>query len=496
MATEQVAVNPSGACVDGLQNTGKFVVCGLDELLSGAASDLHPAAVDTTRKAGPAGSVGSRSGVATAFASSPATDNGSNDDEDSGSNDAATDAVGNEGAGFGETSRLPLRSLPDCLRRTNLSALRFRKSCYFDATVRWGVQGFVPYNHMLLPIGFSSPEEEYKSLCDAVCLWDVAAQRQVELLGADALKLAELLTPRALGSMKVGECRYAMVTDEQGMVLNDPVVLKLAEDRFWFSLADSDLLLWIKGLAIAHGLDVRVTEPGVSPLAVQGPKSLALMRELFGDWVDDLRFYHFREVELDGMPMLLARSGWSPERGYELYLLDESRGDELWERIMEAGQKYTIRPGVPNQIRRLEGGLMSYGTDMTSTHNALELGLPAKWCSPDKAADFVGKEALRRLVASGPPRRQVLGLQFAWRNTDEIGPGPLFKPWTVRAAASGDAIGFVSSVCLSPAMGAYIAIATLDIEASSPGTMVVVETARVGSWTATVRKLPFMPRRA
>jgi len=495
MTTELFSLSVSDSIVNGLQSTGRPLVSALDRVPLVATSDLHPAAVECERKRSLTDSAETQSSAATTPPPSPDTPDDSLSNDDGSSAVAASSAACAE-AGAASGLSKPLHALPDCLRCTNLSALRFRKSCYFDATVRWGVQGFVPYNHMLLPVGFSSPEQEYKSLCDAVCLWDVAAQRQVELLGADALRLAELLTPRPLGSMKVGECRYAMITDERGMVLNDPVVLKLAEDRFWLSLADSDILLWIKGLAIAHGFDVRVTEPGVSPLAVQGPKSLELMRELFGDLADDIRFYHFQEVELDGMPMLLARSGWSPERGYELYLMDESRGDELWERIMEAGRKYGIRPGVPNQIRRMEGGLLSYGSDITNTHNALELGLPPKWCSPDKAADFVGKEALQCLVAEGAPRRQVLGLQFVAEGTSDVGPGPLFKPWRVRAADSGDAIGFVTSACFSPAMGAHIAIATLDVKCSSPGTMVTVETACSGQREAVVRKLPFMPRKA
>lgn len=158
---------------------------------------------------------------------------------------------------------------------------------------------------------------------------------------------AELLTPRGLSTMKIGECRYAMMTDDQGLVLNDPIFLKLEEDRFWFSIADSDMLFWVKGLALGRGLDVRVTEAAVSPLAVQGPKSTDLIRDLFGDWILDIKFYNFVATELDGIPMLLARSGWSPERGYELYLQDESRGDELWEKVMAAGQKYSIQPGVP-----------------------------------------------------------------------------------------------------------------------------------------------------
>jgi len=241
-----------------------------------------------------------------------------------------------------------------------------------------------------------------------------------------------------------------------------------------------------------------VSEAAVSPLAVQGPKSIDLMRDLFGDQVDvdNLKFYHFRETELDGIPLLLARSGWSPERGYELYLQDESRGDELWERIMEAGKKYSITPGVPNQIRRMEGGLLVVGSDITSKHHVLELGLPPKWCSGDKAADFIGKAAIRRLIENGGPQRRIVGLEFPTEHADNAALGPLIKPWNVLppAETSGTkSIGQVSSVCFSPALGAHIAIATLATEMSNAGAEVCVETPR-GPRCAVVRKLPFMPR--
>merc|ERR1719359_1471749 len=251
---------------------------------------------------------------------------------------------------------------------------------------------------MLLPLVFSSMEDEYNSLKNDVCIWDVAVERQIEVAGEDALQLVELLTPRMLGSMKVGEARYAIMTDEEGMVVNDPVVLKIAENRYWFSIADSDMLLWIKGLALGRGLKVKVSDADVSPLAVQGPKSLPLMKDLFGDWVEDLKFYNFRETELGGIPMILCRSGWSPERGYELFLTDSSRGDELWEKVMMAGQKYGIKPGSPNHIRRIEGGMLSFGNDVGPKNSILELGLPPKWCYNDK--DFIGKAAIKNLLES------------------------------------------------------------------------------------------------
>jgi len=390
------------------------------------------------------------------------------------------------------------KQIPESLLRTNFTSSRFRKSCYFDATLRCGVKSFIPYNHMLLPTLYSTTQEEYTALRTAVMIWDVAVERQIECFGPDALQLAELLTPRSLSTMNVGECRYAMMTDERGHVINDPIVLKLADDRYWFSIADSDMLFWAKGLALGRGLDVRVSEAAVSPLAVQGPKSTDLMRDLFGSWVDDLKFYHFRQTELDGIPMLLARSGWSPERGYELYLQDESRGDDLWERVWAAGQKYSISPGVPGGPRRMEGGLLSYGSDITSDHNVLELGLPPKWCSGDKAADFMGKAAIREIIENGGPKRRVVGLEFLVAAGAGVGElAPLVKPWKVLQALeerpSDIVVGFVSSSCFAPTLECHIAIATVTLEVSNPGDEVYVETPN-GCRKAIVRKLPFMPR--
>jgi len=366
---------------------------------------------------------------------------------------------------------------------------RFRKSCFFDATVRYGVKGFVTYNHMLLPSTFRTVREEYDSLVNDVCLWDVGAQRQIQLVGPDAFTLAQMITPRNLKTMKIGDCRYAIITDERGCVLNDPIVIKVAEDRFWFSIADSDLLLWVKALALGKSLDVRVTEAEVSPVAVQGPKSVDLMRDLFGDWVDDLKYYKFKQTELAGMPMLVARSGWSPERGYELYLQDETRGEELWERIMEAGQKYNCMPGVPNQIRRIEGGMLSYGADIDGNHNVFELGLPKFMIDLEKEGGFIGQAALKRLVAGGGPTRKVVGLVFP---KDGQMPGTVFKTWNVRDLG-GHLVGSVGSACFSPLMDTSIAIATMEMHATTPGAEVMVQTGN-GPLIAHVHELPFMKR--
>jgi aminomethyltransferase len=353
---------------------------------------------------------------------------------------------------------------------------------------------------MLLPCRYDwyqDNEEEYQHLKNHVCIWDVAAERQVELVGPDALALAELMTPRPLADMTIGQCRYAIITDEDGMVLNDPIVSRLAEDRFWLSGADADLLLWAKGLAIGRSLKVKVFEAAVSPLALQGPKSTALVAELFGDWVYDLKYFKFKEVELDGIPIVLARSGWSPEVGYELYLVDESRGDELWQRIVEVGKKYCLKPGSPNQKRRIEGGMLNFGSDITPAHSILALGLPPSWVGGPgkiKAAEFVGKEALQRINDSGGPKRSVVGLQLL----DKQACPALTSFWDIENAsiasnALGAEVGNLTSLCFSPAIDAWIGIATVAAGFAVPGTKLRVVTPD-GPRDASVQKLPFLPR--
>jgi len=257
------------------------------------------------------------------------------------------------------------------------------------------------------------------------------------------------------------------------------------------------MLYWIKGIALGRGLKVKVSQPDVSPLAVQGPKSLPLMKELFGDWVEELKYFNFRETELDGIPMVLCRSGWSPERGYELFLQDGSRGDELWEKIMAAGQKYGIKPGRPNLIRRVEGGMLSFGVDITTEHNVLELGLPPMWNGAKKEADFLGKAAIMSLLEAGGPKKRIVGLQLHACDVEDRNLGPMMKPWDVFAVDEmGDdtVVGKVTSIIFSPVMRTHIAIATLTTEMTNAGMEVVVDTACGGRRTAVVRKLPFMPR--
>ena len=359
---------------------------------------------------------------------------------------------------------------------------QIRKSPYFDATVRWGATGFSVYNHMYIPRDFGDPVQNFWNLINDAILCDVAVERQVEITGPDAARFAQLLTPRDLSKMAVGQCKYVLITNAQGGILNDPIMLRLAENQFWISLADSDILLWAQGVAVHSGMDVTIREPDVSPLQLQGPKSGQVMRALFGDAIMDLRYYWLRQVELDGIPLIVSRTGWSSELGYELYLQDSSRGDELWEKIMAVGGPIGLKPGHTSSIRRIEGGMLSYHADADINTNPYELGLD-RLVNLDTEADFIGKAALRRIRDEGPARRQV-GLVI--EGEPLAGPNTTFWPVTL----DGRTVGKVTSAIHSPRLGQNIALAMLSVDAAHLGARVQVQT-RTGVMAATIVEQPF-----
>ena len=273
---------------------------------------------------------------------------------------------------------------------------QIRKSPYFNSTVKWGATGFSVYNHMYIPRDFGSPEQNFWNLVNEAILCDVAVERQVEITGPDAAKFIQLLTPRDLSKLSVGQCKYVLIVNNEGGILNDPVLLRLAENHFWLSLADSDILLWAQGVAVNSGLNVKISEPDVSPLQLQGPNSGKIMEALFGESINDLKYYWLRELDLDGIPLIVSRTGWSSELGYELYLRDGSKGDELWEKIMSAGKEFGLKPGHTSSIRRIEGGMLSYHADADINTNPYELGLD-RLVNLDMKDNFVGKEALKKI---------------------------------------------------------------------------------------------------
>ena len=282
-----------------------------------------------------------------------------------------------------------------------------RKSPYFDATVADGVQSFSVYNHMYLPAHFGDPKAEYERLVKGVAMWDVGAQRQVEISGPDAGSLVQYICARDIADTAIGQGRYVPICNHQGILINDPVLLKLSEEQFWLSIADSDIELWAAAIAAERGLEVRVFEPDVSPLAVQGPKSAEVIALLFGDWIHELKYFWFRETSLLDIPLVLARSGWSKQGGFELYLRDAACGKTLWEIVREAGTALGIGPGAPNDVERLESGLLSYGADaraQTYPANPFEVGL-GKLVDLDSPDDFIGKQALSKIKRDGVKRR-------------------------------------------------------------------------------------------
>ena len=359
---------------------------------------------------------------------------------------------------------------------------QIRKSPYFDATVRWGAQGFSVYNHMYIPRDFGDPEQNFWNLVNDAILCDVAVERQVEITGPDAARFVQMLTPRNLSKMAIGQCKYILITNADGGILNDPILLRLAENHFWISLADSDILLWAQGVAVNSGLDVQIGEPDVSPLQLQGPKSGEIMRALFGDSIMDLKYYWLREMTLDGIPLVVSRTGWSSELGYEIYLRDSSYGDMLWERIMATGMEFGLKPGHTSSIRRIEGGMLSYHADADIKTNPYELGLD-RLVDLEMQADFIGKAALTRIKAAGVQRTQV-GIIIA---SDPI-KGPNTRFWPINHA--GEAIGKVTSAVYSPRLERNIALAMVAITHAAIGTELEVVLPS-GPVTATVVERPF-----
>ena len=344
---------------------------------------------------------------------------------------------------------------------------RLRTTPFETKVFEGGVKAFTVYNHMTLASVYRSPQEDYEHLCNHVQLWDVSAERQVEVVGPDALALVELVTPRDISKCAVGQCMYAPLVDVYGGIVNDPVILRLGEDRFWISVADSDVLLWLKGIAYGKKFDVRVFEPDVSPLAVQGPKSDDLMAEVIGPEVRDIRFFRFIETEITGIPVIMARSGWSGQGGFEIYLQDSTRGIELWDAIWQPGQAYNIRAGCPNLIERIESGLLSYGSDMTLENNPFEAGLD-RFVSLGKSAEYMSREALDRIAREGVEKKLVNLM---------IEGDPVSAPRsTYDVMLQNEKVGIVTSLAYSKKYAANISFATVRAASAQPGTRLTVLT--------------------
>ncbi len=362
---------------------------------------------------------------------------------------------------------------------------RIRRTPYYEATQRYGPKGFTVYNHMYFPTRFGTFEEEFEALLHDVTLWDVAVERCLEISGPDGFRFAQLLTPRNLTRCAVGQARYVLICDSDGGIINDPVLTRMEENTFWFAIASSDALLFARGLKNAYPeLEVSIREAEVAPLQVQGPKSKQLMADLVGEEIRTLKYYHWRPAEIAGAPVVITRTGWTSEVGYEVYLTDTSKGTEVFEAIMRAGEAYGLRPTGPSDIRRIEGAIFNWGADMTYQNNAFELGLDRliDFDLPDSACISIA--AYRRIQEEGV-RRKINGVVLDGE------PFPDLNNTKWPAFLDGRRVGKVTSAIYSPRLGQNIGYCWLPAENSHPGQTVTVDT-EWGRRLATVTPMPFV----
>ena len=357
-----------------------------------------------------------------------------------------------------------------------------RKSPYSDAALRWGAKGFSVYNHMYIPRDFGDPRQNFWYLVNDAILCDVSVERQVQIKGPDAAKFTQFLCCRDLSKCQVGQCKYVLITDQDGGIINDPILLKLAEDHFWLSIADSDVLLWARGVAVNSGMDVDISEPDVSPLQLQGPKSRDVLRAAFGDAPTKLKYYRFMEFDWDGVPLIISRTGWSSELGYEIFLRDGTQGEKLWEHLMAVGGPLGLKPGHTSSIRRIEAGMLSYHADMTLANNPYEMGM-GRLVDLDMEADFISKVALTLIKERGVSQ-QLVGLEID--GDPFVGSNDFFWP----ILKEGVKVGTVTSAIYSPRLQKNIALAMISIEHTASGRVHQVDKLSE-TRTCTVVPIPF-----
>jgi len=363
---------------------------------------------------------------------------------------------------------------------------RNRRTPYHEATQRYEPKGYTVYNHTYFPIRFDTFEAEFDALLNGVTLWDVSVERCLEISGRDGFRFAQLLTPRDLSTCAVGQAKYVLICDRDGGIVNDPVLTRMDENTFWFALASSDALLFARGLRNAYpDLDVTIQEADVAPLQVQGPRSKDLMAKLLGEEILELRYYFWTEAKIAGAPVVVTRTGWTSEVGYEVYLTDTTRGVEVYEAIMEAGREFGIKPTGPSDIRRIEGAIFNWGADMTYENNPLELGLErlVDWDLSDD--ESISMAALREIRERGVSRR-INGVELDGQPFPELNN----VKWPV-VEADGTKIGKVTSAIYSPRLEKNIGFAWLPAERSTEGATVTVQT-EWGTRQGTVVQMPFV----
>ncbi|MBL95369.1 MAG: Dimethylsulfonioproprionate demethylase DmdA [Alphaproteobacteria bacterium MarineAlpha3_Bin5] len=359
---------------------------------------------------------------------------------------------------------------------------RTRKTPFSKRVHQSGVSAYTVYNHTLLPTIFESIEADYRHLKKHVQIWDVTCERQVEVSGPDSNQLIQMLTPRNLDGFKPGKCFYAPITDKNGGMLNDPIFLKIDKNKYWLSISDSDVLLWVKGLAYGMGLNVLIDEPEVAPLAIQGPKSAKLAARIFGEQVHQIEFFNYSMLAFHGCKLLVSRSGWSKQDGFEIFVTGTDIAEPLWDALFKSGEDLNVRAGCPNLIERIEAGLLSYGNDMTRENNPYECGL-GRFCEPESAVHCIGRNALLKVAAHGP-KKQIRNFSITGNALE-----PCVHPWPLFA--NGKIIGEITSAAWSPCFNTNVALGMIAIELSKDGNQVEVETPN-GFRDAIVKKSSFI----
>ncbi len=329
---------------------------------------------------------------------------------------------------------------------------RLRGTPYTSRIEKQGVTAYTIYNHMLLPAAFGSLEDSYHHLKEHVQVWDVAAERQVEITGKDAAKLVQLMTCRDLSKSKDGRCYYCPIIDDNAGLINDPVVLRFNENKWWVSIADTDVILFAKGLAIGNKFDVNIIEPEVDIMAVQGPKSFKLMEKVFGEKITKLKFFGFDYFDFAGANHLIAQSGWSKQGGFEIYVENNASGLKLYDHLFEIGDEFNIRAGCPNLIERIESGLLSQGNDMDNGDNPYECGFD-KYINIDSDVEFLGKEKLKKIKSEGI-KRKLMGVKI---DTDKISVTGSMNITDEK----NNIIGELRSGCYNPTFKQVIGIAMI-----------------------------------
>lgn len=362
---------------------------------------------------------------------------------------------------------------------------RILKSPFFDKTVEYGAQDFVAYNGMWMPYNYGDTIGEYWATTQAVTLWDTSVQRIIEISGPDAFRFMSLLTPRDISKVQPGRCRYVMLTNSEGGIVNDPVMLRLADDRYWLSTADGDVLMWAQGVSVFAGMDVKISAPDAYPVQLQGPTSPKVVSALFGEEILDLGYYHCTSTEVDGIPVVVSRTGYSAEVGFEVYLQDPARGGDLWEMIIAAGEPHGLVVSSPNRIRRIEAGILDYRSDVLITDNPFEVGMD-RLVNLDKDGGFIGQDALRRVAAEGVSRKIVgVFIHGEALETHNENRWPITK--------DGQPAGELTAFVHSPRLDQNIGYAMLPIEFTEVGTELTLETP-LGTRVAEVTTLPFIDK--